>query len=129
LDAAVLTGINSNNKIFIGGSFVNNTVNANPPMQNLNRVGYFNADPSSITTVQNDFIFSVFPNPITENFTIQLNENYKNANFKIFDLQGQLKMIGKVTTGKINMEKLDFGLYQLVVYQGNKKGSVVITRQ
>ena len=44
-------------------------------------------------------------------------------------MQGQLKMIGKVTTGKINIEKLDIGLYQLVVYQGNKKSSVVIKKQ
>ena len=129
MDAAVLTGINSNNKIFIGGSFVNNTVNENPPMQNLNRVGYLNVGPSSITTVKNDFIFSLYPNPTSESFTIQLNKSYKNAEFKIFDLQGQLKMIGKVTTGKINIEKLDIGLYQLVVYQGNKKSSVVIKKQ
>jgi Secretion system C-terminal sorting domain len=129
LDAEVIAGVFNNNKIFIVGGFIDNAVNTIPPNQNLNRIAYLNFGPSFIKTIQNDFIFSLFPNPTSASFSIQLKENFKNAEFTIIDWKGQLKMIGKVNADKINIGHLNIGLYQFVIYSGNKKSSLIICKQ
>lgn len=68
---------------------------------------------------------TVFPNPTTENLTLQISDyNNEKLSYQLFDLQGKLLNYGQVTTQQteINTTSLPSATYFInVVNQENKK--------
>jgi hypothetical protein len=66
-------------------------------------------------------IFSIYPNPASDNLTIKSNlSNHKDLQFKIFNSLGQLVLSRTfVKEAIINISGLPDGLYSIIVYNNN----------
>lgn len=70
---------------------------------------------------QNENLLSIYPNPASENITINFSSTSKNISIKIFDATGRLvKNMENVKSGKntINVSELENGLYLINVNDG-----------
>lgn len=78
---------------------------------------------SSEEVKQSDNNFHLYPNPSTENVTIRLNENDREAVVKIINVMGEEVATKKITTfeTQINIESLKPGVYLVSVETGTKK--------
>lgn len=86
-------------------------------------------DAASITNTNEINIneFSIFPNPATNEITIQTNSNLLNEPFDIIDNIGRIVYSGTIqsTTTTINMELLESGYYSVIV-GGNECEKLII---
>ena len=69
--------------------------------------------------------FEMFPNPASENLTIQLPSGSKNASVAFYDYIGRLALTQKVsqTNNQINVQQLSSGVYILKVLADGKIGT------
>jgi hypothetical protein len=76
---------------------------------------YLYTDVPSIAK-SNEFI-NLFPNPATNQITLNLPENKANAAYTLYDMQGRLQLTGKTgnTQTEINVATLPRGLYVLKI--------------
>lgn len=74
---------------------------------------------TGINTLSNDNSFSIYPNPASNNITINFSSSSKNISIKIYDATGRLvKEIENVKSGEnnISVSELENGLYLLNLY-------------
>jgi Secretion system C-terminal sorting domain len=128
LDKPVNIGLSANNKILFAGDFINNQSVQSSQSQAVNRIAYLDFIPLSIRNFKNDFDFNVYPNPTHSSISIQSNEDVSNADYIIYNQQGQLVMTGKVNGKSINISNLNIGLYQLVLQNQHRKSSIAISK-
>jgi len=64
-----------------------------------------------------DQTFDIYPNPISNQFTIEGNESIIGQPYEIFDITGKRKMIGLITGPKTKVEDIDLksGVYILAI--------------
>ena len=77
---------------------------------------------TGINNLSNESLFSIYPNPSSNNITINFSSASNNINVKIYDVTGRLiKNIGNVKSGEniINISTLEAGLYMLNLQDGN----------
>lgn len=69
--------------------------------------------------------FEMFPNPASENLTIQLPSGSKNASVVFYDYIGRMALTQKVsqTNNQINVQKLSSGVYIIKVLADGKIGT------
>ena len=60
---------------------------------------------------------SIFPNPVKENFKIQLNNNQKIKVIRIFDINGRLVKLMNInlSSNQYNISSLKSGIYFLII--------------
>jgi len=97
----------------------------------------YNTLPITCTTGMDERIlentFLIFPNPATENLSIELPFDIKNAEVKIYNTLGQIeKCISKINDRKININTFDLvnGLYYIVLKNGERQvnGKFIINK-
>ena len=79
----------------------------------------------------NDNIARIYPNPNKGTFVIELKNNSKNAEVKLFDLAGRLVYNSKETSSTIhiNLNQMNAGMYVVEVKSGNLVSRSKITVQ
>ena len=77
------------------------------------------------TSEANRLDFDMFPNPASEELTIQLPSGSENASVEFYDYIGRLALTQKVsqTNNSINVQDLSAGVYILKVLSDNKIGT------
>ena len=81
---------------------------------------------------QNESSLSIYPNPATENITINFISTSKNILVKIYDVSGRLvKNIDNVTSGEstINISELENGLYIINITDGKSSATKRFVKQ
>jgi transforming growth factor-beta-induced protein len=61
--------------------------------------------------------FSVYPNPTSTMIKV---DNFENASFKIFNMNGEIVKDGSIESNTIHLESLNNGIYHLHIFEGNK---------
>lgn len=66
--------------------------------------------------------FSVYPNPASDNFTIQLHGNYNKStmHYKLMDLTGKIVQKGSLINNNISVSGLESGVYVVYVEENGK---------
>ena len=61
--------------------------------------------------------FDIYPNPISNQFTIEGNQSLKGQSFEVYDITGKRKMIGQITGPKTKVENIELksGVYILAI--------------
>ena len=83
-------------------------------------IGAYELDPDAepyvvISKVEKDINSDclLFPNPVREYLIVR--EKFNNAKFKIYSMQGNLKLTGRVKDERINLNSLSNGVYFLSI--------------
>jgi hypothetical protein len=78
-----------------------------------------------------DKTVSIYPNPVSESFTLSLTENMKNAEIQIFDVLGKIVYNGMVASinNKINVNDIPTGLYTIRISDGNQVSTKKFLKQ
>jgi len=100
--------------------YATNNANSNNPMYTFNAGTII-----GINDYENNNSLSIYPNPASDNITINFTSTSKNASIKIYDARGRLvKNIENVKSGEnmISLNELGNGLYLINV--GDGKSSV-----
>ncbi len=64
---------------------------------------------------------SIYPNPVEEELTIQSKLDLEKSIISVFDLQGKKVINSRFTSNKINVSKLESGIYYLRIIQESKE--------
>lgn len=72
---------------------------------------YFNFIPESITKIDRETQFRIYPNPARSSFRMVSNQNLIGANYRISNVQGKIVRSGKYTGESINVGDLSRGFY------------------
>ena len=64
----------------------------------------------------------IYPNPVSEFFSLILKTSLNNLTWSIIDINGKLIKNGKVISAldNINVSNLHFGSYRMMIYNGNE---------
>ena len=75
---------------------------------------------AGIESHDTDFQAQVFPNPITDELTVET-DAYQGSSFRLYDEQGRLILVNTLqeTTTKINTQQLAAGQYSLQLLKNN----------
>ena len=76
--------------------------------------------------------FKVFPNPFSEEFTIEFEGKKENVNVKIYDMLSRLVFEGDysdTTSITISDEKIESGTYNIIIHDGIKQESELLIRK
>ena len=86
----------------------------------------YNTTTSSMVNINNQ-TFDVYPNPVSDQFTIAVNSSLIGQSFDIFDITGRRKIGGKITGLKTEVENIDLesGIYILAIDGQLRKRLVV----
>ena len=65
---------------------------------------------------------SIYPNPTSDNFTIQLHENYNTStlHYKLMDLTGKIVSQGNITDNIISVSDIESGVYVVYLEEDGK---------
>lgn len=77
---------------------------------------------TGISSLTNDNSFDIYPNPSSQNITVNYTSSSKNVNIKIYDATGRLiKEIRDLNSGEtmISLDGLNNGIYLLSLQDGN----------
>ena len=97
--------------------YATNNANANNPMYTFNTGTIM-----GINNIENENTLSVYPNPASENITINYTSSSKNTSLKIYDATGRLvKNMENIKSGEstINISELESGLFLINLQDGN----------
>ena len=91
---------------------------------NLNYMNFV-LNPSAVQTQSADAGFSLYPNPVQDEFTLVYNAESNSAKMEIFTLQGTVVLSDVFTTNahistKYNVSTLQKGIYIVKVTDGGK---------
>lgn len=78
--------------------------------------------PDSFTQLNTNSLFTLYPNPVVDELTIEYNEAWDTRfNLDLFDLSGKLVNSRTFCPGaKIDLSYLHQGLYSIIIYNNNK---------
>ena len=79
---------------------------------------------NDVNTVQ----FSIYPNPVRDILNVQ-SKTYENTTYEIFHITGQLVQKGKLENGKINVSKLNKGIFIISLSRDGKKSNLKFIKQ
>ncbi|HWK06746.1 MAG TPA: T9SS type A sorting domain-containing protein [Puia sp.] len=87
------------------------------------------AIPASLAT--SDSALRVFPNPVRDNLTVQLSEDFINSKITLFTVAGQEVYTSLATNFSVTipMNKLSPGIYLLTISKGTRKSVTRIVKQ
>jgi hypothetical protein len=95
----------------------------------LSKVEIFNLYNTTTNTIDNinNHTFELYPNPISDQFTIAVNPSLIGQSFDIFDITGKRKMRGKITGSKTEVKNVEFesGIYILSIDGQPRKRLIV----
>lgn len=76
------------------------------------------------------FTVDVFPNPVSDYLNISVQDNSENADYILYDLNGQIVSNGKIIGNNtmINMSKLPASTYMLRIHGNNKTADFKIIK-
>jgi hypothetical protein len=83
------------------------------------------AIPSNVgfQTIDKPIHFSLYPNPVNDNLTIQVETIFEGMQYKVFDLLGNLVRDGKLNAAQthLNVSSIADGVYFLEISGGKQK--------
>lgn len=94
----------------------------NRALSTVEILNLYNTTTSSMVNINNQ-TFDVYPNPVSDQFTIAVNSSLIGQSFDIFDITGRRKMGGKITGLKTEVENIDLesGIYILAIDELRKR--------
>lgn len=90
-----------------------------------------NRDLTSTEEVFENLGFSVYPNPVENNLTIEILGNISTIQYELFDMMGRSLLAGEINSSKeeLALNQLANGTYFLRVFDGEKMGIKKVVKQ
>lgn len=76
----------------------------------------------------NEAQFSIYPNPVKDILNVQ-SKSYENVTYEIFHITGQLVQKGKLESGKIDVNRLNKGIFIISLNRDGKKSNLKFIKQ
>lgn len=112
----------------IGIDSMGNVIRSTPGFM----LNVINPSTVSVNDIANENTLSIYPNPASNNITINFTSTSKNNSIKIYDATGRLiKNMGNIKSGEntINISELENGLYLLNYHDGNNPSTKRFIKQ
>lgn len=124
-----------NSNVLNNYSFRDQNCNANITYYRLRTIdidGSFEISHVVYVQGEADFDVSLFPNPATDFINIQLNDNFNEITYQIFDNQGKMVMnnqLSEASNYRIDLQNMPAGIYYLKIYNQNRIKTIKFIRK
>ncbi len=134
----IFTAFNGNDKLIairdMADDKLNGTGDAFILIEDADWATWFATGNRDLTSTEEAFEnlgFSVYPNPVENNLTIEIQGNYSTIQYELFDMMGRTLLSGAINSSKeeLALNQLANGTYFLRIFDGEKMGIKKIVKQ